>query len=74
MRKTLVLASLVLLTAALGACVPSVYPLYTDKDLRFEPVLIGTWAEKPEADETWTFTKADDTSYGLVVTIGLPAF
>ncbi len=38
--------------------VPSVYPLYTAKDLIFDPALIGVWQEDGE-DVSWTFTKLD---------------
>jgi hypothetical protein len=60
----------VALASALTACVPSVYPLYTDKELRFDPGLLGTWGEDGTPDESWTFTKAGDTSYTLVVKDG----
>ena len=66
MRKMIVSVSFLFVTAGLSGCVPSIYPLYTEKDLRFDPALIGTWAERPDAAETWTFTKADDSSYALV--------
>jgi len=33
-----------------SACVPSLHPLYTDKDLIFEPALLGEWVEaKPDS-------------------------
>jgi hypothetical protein len=60
------IALVVVLAAGLSGCVPSVYPLYTDKDIRFDTALLGTWAEEPEKD-TWTFAKRDDTSYTLLV-------
>ena len=66
MRKSLALF-IVVASSALGACVPSVYPLYTDKDLRFDPGLVGVWSDDKEPDEAWTFTKVNDTSYELVI-------
>ena len=54
---------------SLAGCVPSVYPLYTAKDLIFDPALIGVWQEDGEED-SWTFTRLDDTSYRLVVKEG----
>lgn len=57
------------LAISLAGCVPSVYPLYTAKDLVFDPALIGAWQEDDE-DDSWTFTKLDDTSYRLVVKEG----
>lgn len=56
-RKALGLACACLLFAViLTACVPSLYPLYTDDDLIFDPALVGQWLES-EGGETWTFTR-----------------
>ena len=55
------------LLLVLAACVPSLHPLYTDKDLIFEPALLGEWAEaKPDSKSTLTFSKAGDKEYKLV--------
>lgn len=66
-RKALGLACACLLFALiLTACVPSLYPLYTDDDLIFEPALLGQWLES-EGEETWTFTRIGDKKrYKLV--------
>ncbi|MCX7824485.1 MAG: hypothetical protein N2689_02895 [Verrucomicrobiae bacterium] len=66
-----------LLTCAVAAvmlgCVPSLHPLYTDKDLVFEPGLVGKWGEPDETD-TWTFEKSGDKLYTLTTTAkGVPA-
>jgi len=51
----------------LGACVPSLHSLYTDKDLIFQPALLGEWVEsKPDSKSTLTFTKSGDKEYKLV--------
>jgi hypothetical protein len=54
------------LSVSLAGCVPSVFPLYTDKDVRFDPALVGAWSEPSDPDESWTFTKGSDNSYDLV--------
>src|SRR2546426_5625817 len=66
MKRNLLIMS-VLTTLALSGCVPSLNPLYTEKDLVFDPALIGTWAEENNSD-TWAFEKDTDKSYKLVVT------
>jgi hypothetical protein len=53
-----------------GCVVASVYPFYTEKDLVFEPKLVGTWKTVPkenEEKETWRFEKLGDKSYKLLV-------
>ncbi len=50
----------VLLTTA---CVPSLYPLYTEEDVVFEPAAVGAWID---GDDTWTFEKAG-TGYTLTI-------
>jgi hypothetical protein len=46
-------------------CIPSLHPLYTEKDLVFEKALIGTWQEENN-DRTWTFSQNGDREYKLV--------
>ena len=57
-----------LLAGILAGCVPSIHSLFTDKDVFFEPQLIGTWADDSEG--TWQFTqKADpDNLYEVLYT------
>jgi len=66
MKKTLPLL-LVMALMLTSACIPCLHPLYLDKDLIFDPALIGTWSEK-DSKETWQFTKVDDETYRLVYT------
>src|ERR1035441_1939153 len=65
-RKLIALAGLAL---CLPACIPSLNPFYTDKDLVFDPRLVGTWAEKgkEQEPETWSFEKAGDKAYKLAI-------
>jgi hypothetical protein len=69
MRKTSSApALLVALFAVLlfSACIPSLQPFYTEKDLVFELSLIGSFGET-EGSATWTFTKAGDREYKLTI-------
>lgn len=58
MKKNLFLT--VAAVALLSACVPSVNPFYTDKDLITDPRLAGTWVEtgKKERAVLWNFEPA----------------
>jgi hypothetical protein len=49
-----------------GCGVPSLYPLYTDKDPVFDPALIGTWSMKD--GPILKFTKGPNKSYELICT------
>jgi hypothetical protein len=64
MKKSLALLSLLALLIA--GCVRSFYPLYTDKDLTFDPTVIGTWIDNDT--NVWTFLKSNDKSYELIYT------
>ncbi|MBV6474059.1 MAG: hypothetical protein JPMHGGIA_02361 [Saprospiraceae bacterium] len=57
------LAAVVLLFGMTG-CIPSLNPLYTEKDLVFLPELLGTWTD-PKSNEIWTFDKKSKTEYVL---------
>lgn len=50
----------------LASCVQSLHPLYTEKDLLFEPKLVGTW--ESEGGNLWIFLKSGKKSYDLVYT------
>src|SRR5258708_4799719 len=55
------------ITLALAGCVvTSVYPYYTEKDVTFDPALVGVWVSaKPDGNnnESWTFEKNGDRDY-----------
>lgn len=49
-------------------CIPlSLNPIYTEKDIVFEPGLIGQWAQDG-SKETWAFSKRDTNEYDFVYT------
>ena len=52
-----------------AACIPSVYPFYTDKDLVFDPRLIGEWHEtgKTNDAEIWNFEREGTNAYKLKI-------
>lgn len=59
---------LLLVFLVLVGCVPSWNPLYTEKDLVFNPALVGTWTPadaKQDSKESWAFTKGGDKVYHL---------
>lgn len=53
----------------LAACIPSVNPFYTDKDVVYDQRLIGEWQEKAETNnpERWTFEQSTNKGYKLTV-------
>ena len=66
MKKMLLPVVLVGLCGMAGCLPTTINPLYTDKDLVFDPTLVGVWSDKDDSKETWTFEKAGDKSYKFV--------
>ena len=66
-RYAIALAACVL---TLAACVPSLHPFYSDKDVVFDQRLLGDWLEKDKAEkpQSWRFEKADNNGYRLLIT------
>lgn len=61
---------LIAVTAAavlLSACIPSLKPFYTEKDVVFEAGLLGEWRanDAKEDQEVWKFEKTDGKAYQL---------
>ena len=65
MRKLLlpIFATMVLFIA----CVPSLQPLYTPETMVFREELIGIWKEKPDDEDSWTFSKGEKNTYNLTI-------
>jgi hypothetical protein len=55
--------------ALLAGCLPSVFPLFTEKEIMFEPLLVGVWKEDGEKKDTWAFEAAEEgKNYKLIHT------
>jgi hypothetical protein len=57
---------LLLFALLIASCVQSLHPLYTQKELVFEPKLVGTW--ESEGGNLWIFLKSSEKSYDLIYT------
>jgi len=70
MKRIIYLTAGLALALLTGCVTLSVYPYYTAKDVTFDPVLVGVWAEAEKTNtdqESWTFEKTDDQTYRLRV-------
>jgi hypothetical protein len=66
---TMALAGLAL--AMTGCIVTSVYPFYFEKDVAFEPALLGDWTKSQgPSEEHWKFERYGETAYLLTYTTG----
>lgn len=61
-RTILPLAALAV-ALTLTICVHSLRPLYTGKDLIFDPALVGVWSEDDSRD-SWAFEKSAEKAFG----------
>jgi hypothetical protein len=52
----------------LSACIPSVNPFYTEKDVIFDSRLIGEWKASDADKEGWRFEDAGNKKYKFIVT------
>ena len=59
MKKIYSLAVIVLLMGLTG-CLSTVYPIFTEKDVVFDPKLIGKWTEGDKSGDVVEITKATD--------------
>ncbi|MCX5796919.1 MAG: hypothetical protein NTY77_15595 [Elusimicrobia bacterium] len=53
--------------ALLSGCVPSLHPLYTDKDIISDPALQGEWSTGEKKD-SWKFVKENDKLFTATYT------
>jgi hypothetical protein len=70
MRTRLVLTVMALAVLMTGCTVRSLYPLYTEKDVVFDPGLLGTWAEHDNTKDNWIFQKSDENTYRMIPSDG----
>jgi hypothetical protein len=66
--KKLIFPLLSLAVVLTGCLVTSIYPFYTQKDLGFEPGLVGQWTNTKESGEHWKFEKEGENAYQLTYT------
>ena len=50
-----------------AGCVSTLNPLYTERDLIFDPAIMGTWTDE-DSKETWAFSYSNEKEYRLVYT------
>lgn len=48
-----------------GCIMVSVYPFYTEKDLAFDPALLGIWHNTNDPEAQWKFEKSTPTAYRI---------
>jgi hypothetical protein len=63
-------AAMLLAGFVLAGCVPSLNPLHTEKDIVYEPGLLGEWSEDDSPQDRWRFEPGDDRSYRVTYTEG----
>lgn len=66
MKRTILITAGLALTLFTGCVVTSVYPFYLEKDVVFEPALLGSWQKAGQSDERWEFAR--DKANGYLVT------
>lgn len=66
MKKVLLPLCVSILIWIVG-CVPSLNPIWTEKDLIFDAALLGTWRDK-DSKATFVFTKTGDKEYRVLQT------
>lgn len=57
MKKIFMIGAMAVLMLSLSGCLSTLYPLFTEKDIVFEPALIGKWAQTGDK-ESLVFQKA----------------
>lgn len=54
-----------------GCWTLSIHPLYTEKDLVTDPMLIGKWYSPEDLDQLWIFEKDGESAYRLMIIEGI---
>jgi hypothetical protein len=65
--RTMMLLVTGTLALLMVACIPSLHPIYTEKDLVFDPGLLGTWADK-EGKDRLVLVRSGEKSYDFYYT------
>lgn len=65
--RILKLSAVLVIAMLLTGCVPSLHPLYTEKDAVFDRALLGSWTEEGSGDR-WVFKEGKKKAYDLTVT------
>lgn len=66
--KTIVhIATLGIALSLMGCPARSLFPLFMDKDISFNPGLVGAWSNN-EAAETYLFQKGEGKNFAVIVT------
>jgi hypothetical protein len=63
MKKLLIASVLVVAVTMLSGCLATLHPLFTEKDLAFDPRLVGSWKTKTDND-IFTFEKGTAANFG----------
>ena len=68
--KTRNLIAIAVVAVLAAACIPSINPFFTDKDVVFDPHLIGEWQDNSDTNnpEIWMFEKSTNNGFNLTVT------
>lgn len=61
--KKLLTAAILVAIVTLSGCLSALHPLFTEKDLEFDPRLVGSWQVGSE-DEVLTFQRGTPESFG----------
>jgi hypothetical protein len=68
-KKTLKLLATGAVLAMVAGCITlSVYPFYNQKDLTFDPGMVGRWFKASQTNEFWQFADVDGKYYRLTTT------
>ena len=69
MKRIATMVTVAVLALLTAACIPSVHPFFLDKDIVFEPQLVGEWRvlDSDNDPQEWHFEKGETEAYLLTV-------
>jgi hypothetical protein len=65
MKKTIIAALLVVIISTLSGCLATLHPLFTEKDLVFDPRLLGSW-KTPDNNDVLVFEKGTSRNFSAL--------